>query len=57
MMLCPDVYRVVPTIFENYSVDVKVDGKEISLGLWDTAGQEDCKSRLFGRQCVIVECN
>jgi len=31
----------VPTVFENYSANVKVNDATISLGLWDTGGRED----------------
>jgi len=30
----------IPTIFENRAVKINVDGNELELTLWDTAGQE-----------------
>ncbi|CAJ0844476.1 6473_t:CDS:2 [Entrophospora sp. SA101] len=36
---CRPVY--IPTVFENFCVNVKIDGQYASLSLWDTAGQED----------------
>uniref|UniRef100_A0A8C5XMY5 Rho-related GTP-binding protein RhoC n=1 Tax=Microcebus murinus TaxID=30608 RepID=A0A8C5XMY5_MICMU len=35
----PAVYML--TMFENYVADIQVDGKQVELVLWDTAGQED----------------
>jgi len=32
----PEVY--VPTVFENYVADIEIDGKQVELALWDTAG-------------------
>ncbi|KAK7102580.1 ras-like GTP-binding protein rhoA isoform X2 [Littorina saxatilis] len=40
----PEAY--VPIVFETYVADIEVDGKQVELALWDTAGQEDCDQLL-----------
>ncbi|TPX73638.1 hypothetical protein CcCBS67573_g05090 [Chytriomyces confervae] len=35
----PEAY--VPTVFENHTTSINIDGRNVELTLWDTAGQED----------------
>lgn len=49
----------VPTVFDNYSTNMMVNGKPISLSLWDTAGQESfdrLRPLSYPQSNVIIIC-
>ncbi|XP_072319060.1 rho-related GTP-binding protein RhoH [Eucyclogobius newberryi] len=53
----PDCYK--PTIFENTGVEVYMDGVQINLGLWDTAGAENfrhIRPRSYQQADVVLIC-
>ncbi|XP_022061787.1 rho-related GTP-binding protein RhoH [Acanthochromis polyacanthus] len=53
----PDTYK--PTVFENTGVEVYMDGVQISLGLWDTAGNDNFRQirpRSYQQADVVLIC-
>ncbi|XP_068178372.1 rho-related GTP-binding protein RhoH [Antennarius striatus] len=53
----PDSYK--PTVFENTGVEVYMDGIQISLGLWDTAGSDNfrrIRPRSYQHADVVLMC-
>lgn len=51
--------KYVPTIFDTYSKEIEVDGQEINLALWDTAGEEDydrLRPLSYQRANVVLVC-
>ncbi|CAL1601431.1 unnamed protein product [Knipowitschia caucasica] len=53
----PECYR--PTVFENTGVEVHMDGLQIHLGLWDTAGSDHfrhIRPRSYAQADVVLLC-
>ncbi|KAK9540175.1 hypothetical protein VZT92_002644 [Zoarces viviparus] len=53
----PETYK--PTVFENTGVEVYMDGVQISLGLWDTAGNDNFRQirpRSYQQADVVLVC-
>ncbi|KAM3865103.1 rho-related GTP-binding protein RhoH [Diretmus argenteus] len=53
----PDSYK--PTVYENTGVEVYMDGVQIGLGLWDTAGNDTFKQirpRSYQQADVVLIC-
>lgn len=51
--------KYVPTIFDTYSKDIQIYGNEITLALWDTAGEEDydrLRPLSYQRTNVLLVC-
>ena len=42
-------------MFENYVADIEVDGKQVELALWDTAGKKMSIGLPFYYQKVLVD--
>lgn len=51
--------KYIPTIFDTYSKDMELDDQEITLALWDTAGEEDydrLRPLSYQRTNVLLVC-
>lgn len=44
----------IPTVFDEWTGNLRVDGNVVSFGLWDTAGQSECvfSVRAFCAACA-----